>query len=877
MRALVLILAWAFVLAAPAYAERRVALVIGNDAYEHLPPLQKAVNDARAVGAALEKIGFTVIRGENLTQRGMQDRLFDLTERLSPGDTAFLFYAGHGVALGGGNHLLPIDTPVPQGKQAEERVRLAGLAEAEIIAQVKEAGAQLTVVVLDACRDNPFRQAGLRDIGGTRGLLRPPEAKGVFSIYSAGFGETARERLGKDDPNPNSLFTRVLAPALTEPGLSLVEVAYKVNEEVAALASSVDHEQNPAHYDQARGLGVYLAGAPPAMDACAAAKAHYDEAKAIGTRDAYRAFAEAYTDCPPYIGFAESQIAKLDAAGAQGEGKAVVDPPPDEEREIAVIPEETTVPDGSAASTAADCAAESAARADMSKEFQEFFDRFSPCAPATSAPEAGDAASGGTDGASGRRVAMSPGADYFGGDYEVLRDTTVAGCEAACIADRRCQAFSFNEGARWCFLKESVGELRSVAGAVSGRIVQADASDPGDDDATADLGDWLLTAPPYSWTAVFSAAIAPDDRRVVLGANDGTLGIWDFNETGGFRLLAGHSGETPDPTHQLVGDWRPSVVAVSYAPDGSWFATGSETGAIGVWDNATLERRRLIPCGCSRISRVLVSPDGASIVAAGWNGKVRVFDAASGKLLRDLPSERYVGEMVWSPDGKAVIYGPGDFVTRMTDWRTGKVLKEEPLPRVEWPEPVAYDVAVYRMAESLAKEQSDAAIRIAEGISVASQTSESGHSLRVGTFPAAVWTFPSGLVEYTTSLHHVLNHALEAGADPSPNAAAIAADGRLVVASYSSGLTTLARLEPGLLYPITRPPAPTLLASLFFNRDGHLVVRADGTYFATPEIEALLQVRKGEETRPVPPEYRAAFFRAGSALASRDAPRAAQP
>jgi uncharacterized caspase-like protein len=91
-----------------------VALVVGNDRYANLPvdqQLRKAVNDARAVGDVLVKLGFNVIRGENLGRQGLVDKLDELTRQLTAGDTVFFYFSGHGVALGGGNYILPSDVP----------------------------------------------------------------------------------------------------------------------------------------------------------------------------------------------------------------------------------------------------------------------------------------------------------------------------------------------------------------------------------------------------------------------------------------------------------------------------------------------------------------------------------------------------------------------------------------------------------------------------------------------------------------------------------------------------------------------------------------------------------------------------------------------
>jgi formylglycine-generating enzyme required for sulfatase activity/uncharacterized caspase-like protein len=259
-----------------ALAENRVALVIGNDIYPNLPAdrqLAKAVNDARTVGDALERLGYTVIRGENLDRRGMVDRLFEFTQKLNPGDMAVVFYAGHGVSISGGNYLLPADIPMPKAGE-EPRVRNMAIGEADVVAEIQERKARVAVLMIDACRDNPFRQPGLtRSIGGSRGLTRAQEAEGVFAIYSAGFGQSALDRLGNDDASPNSVFTRVLAPALTQPGKHLGDLVIDVREQVAKLAASIGHEQYPAYYDQTRGGRVFLAARTIGVEAQAAPSA----------------------------------------------------------------------------------------------------------------------------------------------------------------------------------------------------------------------------------------------------------------------------------------------------------------------------------------------------------------------------------------------------------------------------------------------------------------------------------------------------------------------------------------------------------------------------------------------------------------------------
>ena len=258
----VLLLAAAVLAPQLAAAQDRFALVIGNNRYTNLAAdkqLSKAVNDARSVGDALEKIGFKVIRGENLDRQGMVDRIFTFTQQIKQGDIAVLFYAGHGVAISGGNYLLPSDVR-PAAPGEESRVRNMAIGEADIVADIQDKKARVAVLLLDACRDNPFRQPGLlRSAGENAGLTRGREGEGVFAVYSAGFGQSALDSLGSHDTSNNSVFTRVLVPALGRTDAHLGDIVVDMREEVAKLAATVNHQQFPAYYDQTRGGRVYLA------------------------------------------------------------------------------------------------------------------------------------------------------------------------------------------------------------------------------------------------------------------------------------------------------------------------------------------------------------------------------------------------------------------------------------------------------------------------------------------------------------------------------------------------------------------------------------------------------------------------------------------
>ena len=250
-------------LSSAAHAEKRVALVIGNNDYVSLPKLGNAVADARAVTQALEQLGFRVFKGENLDYKAANRLHADFESAVSPGDTAFVFFAGHGVALGGENYLLPTDMTRPRSGE-ENLVRSEAHSVDTLVRRVQGRGAATSFFVIDACRDNPFETVGVRSVGTTRGLARMDAPTGVFVLFSAGIGQTALDRLSDSDKAANSVFVRTFVPLLVTPGLTHIALAKRVQSEVKALALSAHHQQQPAFYDQIDGEVVLKEGTPAA-------------------------------------------------------------------------------------------------------------------------------------------------------------------------------------------------------------------------------------------------------------------------------------------------------------------------------------------------------------------------------------------------------------------------------------------------------------------------------------------------------------------------------------------------------------------------------------------------------------------------------------
>jgi hypothetical protein len=250
-----ILLAGSTALGPSASAQSRHALVVGVDDYRNVPKLSRAVADARAMRDALQALGFRTRSAENPDRAAMSAVIAGFEESLEKGDTAFLFFAGHGVEIAGQNVLLPSDVPDP-GRASSGILRDAGFNTAELIERITARGARSAFFVFDACRDNPYARAGnTRAVGAARGLGRAEAPEGVFVLMSAGLNQQALDSLNlpgqpQTDRSPNSVFTRVLLEEMARPGLTHIVMAKAVQTRVRDLARSIDHAQVPAFYDQ---------------------------------------------------------------------------------------------------------------------------------------------------------------------------------------------------------------------------------------------------------------------------------------------------------------------------------------------------------------------------------------------------------------------------------------------------------------------------------------------------------------------------------------------------------------------------------------------------------------------------------------------------
>src|SRR5687768_3892369 len=199
--------------AAHAWAEPRVALVIGNSAYDaRMGYLDNPVNDAAVIAATLRRAGFDVDQAVDLDRQGMEKaiaRLGERVERAGPSTTALFFYAGHGLQYYGINYLVPIGAPI----RVQDDIPLHAIAADTIVDRLREATGHRGILILDACRNSPLP----RSMGLPLGLAEMKAKAGSFEggaliAYSSGPGETALDGAGKNSPYVEALSGELLKP-----------------------------------------------------------------------------------------------------------------------------------------------------------------------------------------------------------------------------------------------------------------------------------------------------------------------------------------------------------------------------------------------------------------------------------------------------------------------------------------------------------------------------------------------------------------------------------------------------------------------------------------------------------------------------------------
>ena len=248
---------------APAVSEQRVALVIGNGEYRGAP-LLNPVNDAQAIAKALSRSGFKVMLKENVGRAEMQVAMREFGDALEKGGVGLFYFAGHGVQVKGRNFLIPVDANI----QREDEVAYNSVDAGQVLDKMEAANNRLNIVILDACRNNPFARS-LRS--GAAGLAQMEAPVGTFIAFATAPGSVASDGQGK-----NGLYTQHLLRAMLRPGLKIEDVFKEVR---AGVRRDSGGRQVPWENTSLEGDFVFVAkpAAPPAAAAAAGPEKKIDK------------------------------------------------------------------------------------------------------------------------------------------------------------------------------------------------------------------------------------------------------------------------------------------------------------------------------------------------------------------------------------------------------------------------------------------------------------------------------------------------------------------------------------------------------------------------------------------------------------------------
>ncbi|MCK1722869.1 caspase family protein [Bradyrhizobium sp. 141] len=348
----------------PAHADRRVALVIGNSAYKSAPKLGNPANDATLVGGMFKKAGFDSVDVRlDLSASEMRRMLREFAARTRDAEMAVIYYAGHGIELDGTNYLIPTDASLEtDGDVLDETIPV------ERALYAVEPAKQLRLIILDACRDNPFAKSMKRTLASRaigRGLAKvEPTSPNTMIAFAAKAGSTA-----SDGDSRNSPFAAALVEHLPKPGLDLRKAFGFVRDDVL---KSTGYKQEPYVYGSLGGDDVPLVAkqAPtgPQANPQEAVRRDYELALQLATRDGWEAFLAAYPD-GFYANLAKGQLNKIGAeetrASAEQKARAA------EQEKARLISERAQKAEQEKAAAAAKAAEEARIAAEKQKQIEQ--------------------------------------------------------------------------------------------------------------------------------------------------------------------------------------------------------------------------------------------------------------------------------------------------------------------------------------------------------------------------------------------------------------------------------------------------------------------------------------------------------------------------
>ena len=202
--------------------QRKLALVVGNSAYQNGGALKNPVNDARSMSATLKQLGFEVMYHDNVSQSDMKRAIDAFGQKLKGYEVGLFYYAGHGIQYKGRNYMIPVEADL----KAEQQIEYDCIAADRVLAYMEYAKSKVNIIVLDACRNNPFERSWNRSANGS-GLAFMNAPTGSMIAYATSPGTTASDGTGS-----NGLYTSALLKHMNTPNITIEQMFKRVRGEV---------------------------------------------------------------------------------------------------------------------------------------------------------------------------------------------------------------------------------------------------------------------------------------------------------------------------------------------------------------------------------------------------------------------------------------------------------------------------------------------------------------------------------------------------------------------------------------------------------------------------------------------------------------------
>jgi PQQ-dependent catabolism-associated CXXCW motif protein len=295
---------------APASTEQRVALVVGNSSYL-MGPLKNPVNDAEDMAKVLPTLGFRVTLLRNATHQQMVEAINAFGRELKNGGVGLFYYAGHGVQSRGRNYLIPVNARI----EAESQLEFDTVDANRVLAAMDDAGNRVNLVILDACRDNPFARSFR---SASQGLAQMEAAQGTYIAFATGPGSVAADGSGR-----NGLYTQSLLQSLRQPNTDIDKVFRRVTAEVAKATAG---KQVPWVSSSLTGDFSFKPDASaPKAGSPAHDRAFWDSVKDSRSADELQAYLEQFPE-GMFASLARARLKSLTAAAKPATQVAAVQP-----------------------------------------------------------------------------------------------------------------------------------------------------------------------------------------------------------------------------------------------------------------------------------------------------------------------------------------------------------------------------------------------------------------------------------------------------------------------------------------------------------------------------------------------------------------------